>query len=375
MGNCVLFSNSARSSSWGGGEKWTIAAAKAIIAAGGCAYIICRKSSPMEHIAIQNGIKTFQANYSNSLDFLSIIYISKIIKKYRIEAIVCSTNLDIKLAGTAGKLAHIPVISRQGLALIPNTLRYRILITKVVSSIITNTISIKEQYEQYGWFQDKCINVIYNGVEFDDYEASMEKKEALRQSLHIMLNEKVLLSAGRLSKQKGFNYLIETARIAQEHGENWRFFILGTGCLRDELTKLIQAYQLNNIELLGFHEQIRNFYAISDIFLLSSLSEGTPNVVLEAMLRKTPVIATNVNGVKEVIINGENGFSIPKEDPVTMFQTIKELINKPELLEQFSKNGYKTVLERFSMKQFAENFNNYITDVKSGYAKNNHKNS
>lgn len=375
MDKNILFSNSARVNSWGGGEKWTLTAAAAIIGQGGKAYLVCRKDSVTEQKATAAGIPVLQARFSNSLDLSSVFGILKIIQKYKIDLIICSTSLDIKLAGLAGKLAGIPVISRQGLALISDKLKYNILIKNFTSSIITNTISIKEQYEQYSWFPKNHIKVIYNGVKVDNQGVCPETIERLRHEYIKHPEEKILLSAGRLNPQKGFSFLIETAKLAQENKKNWRFLILGNGPLQNELQEKIDHHQLQNIQLIGFRENVKDYYAFADIFLLSSLSEGTPNVVLEAMANKLPVIATEVNGVKEVVKNGENGVSIPAKDPQAMYDAIDYLFEQPQLLQQFATNGYQSVIHDFSIQKFTEKFINYIQEVIHNYEKYHHQNA
>lgn len=371
MDKSILFSNSARVNCWGGVEKWVLTAATALMKKGYTVYLICRKGSVIEKKAINLNIKTFNTNYINSLDLVSVNDIYRTIRKHRIDLIICSTNLDIKLAGMAGKLAHIPVVSRQGLALVTDRFKYKILIKYFTTSILTNTITIKQQYETYKWFPKNHIQVIYNGTEIP----SRQIQSATMEIPSKPSGAKLILGAGRLNPQKGFNYLIDTARYAQENKKNWYFMILGNGHLQGELQAQINRYQLKNIILQGFCENVRDYYAAADLFVLSSLSEGTPNVVLEAMANKLPVVATNVNGVAEIIDNGWNGITVPAADPEALYQAIEKVIDTPERLESLAQNGFKTVSEKFSIQQFSEKFSEYIHETLALYEKHHHKNS
>lgn len=367
----ILFSDSCRANCWGGVEKWVVMMAKQLALQGYQPHLVCRPHSLLAYAAQDSNIAIHQANFKNCLDIRTISKIHSIINNEDIDIVVCATNLDIKLAGIAGKIASIPVISRQGLALIPNNLKYKYIIKYLTTSIITNTQSIKQQYELYGWFPAEHIHVIYNGV----IPFPNEPVKDLRSQLLSTSDEKLILSAGRLSPQKGFAYLIEAALIAQTQGKHWKFIILGDGQEKNSLQKLITQKRIKNVQLLGFQNNMHDFYRNADIFVLSSLAEGTPNVVLEAMVAHCPVIATNVNGICEVIKNNENGWTIPIQNSQAIFETIEKHINQTEVLQKITDNAYQTVIDKFTIEESSQKFIKYINNTIKKYEKNHHKNS
>lgn len=334
------------------------------------AYLVCRPQGIMADRARETGLPAYSAPYSNSLDIFTVARILKIIRKLRIELIVCSTNLDIKLAGLAGKIAGIPVISRQGLALIPNTLKYKFLVRHFTDSILTNTVSIKRQYEAYGWFPPDFIQVIYNGTAIPDPRTVPETvKDGLRESPA----HKLVLSAGRLNSQKGFGYLIDAARIAQENEDLWNFVILGNGTEKAALLHQIKKHRLKNVKLLGFQKDMQVYYSSADIFVLSSIAEGTPNVVLEAMSHKCPVIATGVNGVSEIIENGKNGWIIPVKNSQAIYEALRSCFANPEQCSQMAENAYHIVRKKYTIANSTDQFIQYINRIIAKYEKNHHK--
>ena len=249
----ILFSDSCRTDCWGGVEKWVIMMSQSLQNRNFNIHLICRPQGIIVKRAKEAKIPTYSANYTNSFDLITVFKILQIVRKFKIDLIICSTNLDIKLAGLAGKIAGIPVISRQGLALIKNSYKYRFLIRNFTTSIITNTQTIKKQYENYGWFPNNFIQVIYNGI-YPPQELVLS--ERLKKDLQTSSFHKVILSAGRLNTQKGFEYLIETAKIAQDNKQPWDFIILGTGNQEAYLKNKISKYNLKNIKLLGFKKNI-----------------------------------------------------------------------------------------------------------------------
>lgn len=334
--------------------------------------LVCRPDSLLEQAAQDSNLPYYQASFRNSLDLRTVIKILSLIRKLKIDLIICSTTRDIKLAGLAGKLANVPVISRQGLALIPDNHRYKFLIRNFTSSIITNTITIKNQFENYGWFPKDHIQVIYNGVATQQPDT---QKQNIRQQYLSNPGEKLIISAGRLNHQKGFCYLIQAAHIAQQANKPWKFVILGDGEEKKHLNKLIAKNQLKNITLLGFHKNIQDYYTSADLFVLSSLAEGTPNVVLEAMSCGCPVIATDVNGVREVIEHKTNGYIIPSMDSTAIYQGIENCFNEPDLLKRMADRAYLTIQEKFTIEKSVGQFIEYITNIITKYEEDHHKNA
>lgn len=371
----ILFSNAVKPTSWGGGEKWVLQTAKNLEKTGHHCIIICRKDSLFQQKVETEKFSCIPIPFFNSIDIRSVLQIYQRIKQNNIHIVICSTNLDIKLAGLAGRMAGIPVISRQGLALISNKIKYKILIKYFTDSIVTNTFSIKQQYESYPWFPKNHIRVIYNGVDIHPRLFPEKTIRQLREHYHIEPDEKVILSCGRLNYQKGFSFLIEAARLAAEARQKWKFIILGEGSQRKLLETQIQNNRLSNIILAGHQEETGKFYQMADIFVLSSLFEGTPNVILEAMTHRLPVIATAVNGVKEIIEHGKNGYIIPAQNALAIYQQLEQILPDTTTLNQLKEAGYETVKIKFSWERFTSEFNDYLWDVINKYEKNHHQDS
>lgn len=368
----ILFSDSCRSNSWGGGEKWTVMTAAALNKRGHNCHLICRTASQFTQRTSGSGLTIHQAAFRNSLDIATVLQIVTIIRKYKIDIIVCITNRDVKLAGLAGKITGIPVISRQGLALIMDKPKYQLLIKQFTTSIITNTQTIKQLYESYSWFPANHIEVIYNGVL--PFPPPTQVKE-IRQQYLSSPEEKLILSAGRLNTQKGFTYLIEAAKIASNKGKAWKFLIMGEGNERKNLEQLIKQYDLKNIYMPGACTNMQDYYASADLFVLPSIKEGTPNVVLEAMISNCPVIATDVNGASEVIENNINGWLIPAQNGEAIFNAIENCIDQPEKLAQIKERAYQTVHSQFTIEKSVNKFIEYVSNTISKYEKNHHKNA
>lgn len=152
--------------------------------------------------------------------------------------------------------------------------------------------------------------------------------------------------------EKGVRYLVEACRILKDKGLNFRCTIVGGGRDFDNIKKLIAALGLEDVvSLTGalFHRDIIELYKTTDIFVLPSLSEGIPVVIMEAMAMKLPVVSTNITGIPEIVGDGENGFLAEPKDPVALSEKIEYLINHPEKREDVGTKGRKTVEEKFNL--------------------------
>lgn len=159
--------------------------------------------------------------------------------------------------------------------------------------------------------------------------------------------QKTIIAAGRLVKQKGFDVLLESFRIFVENNPLWNLKIFGQGPEKTKLEKTIKKLNLEDkAQLAGKTNELWLEMKKASIFVLSSYFEGFPNVLIEAMACKCPVIATDcASSVRELIINGENGFITPVGYSDLIAKNIEILTRDEKLRLKFSKNAYKTILE------------------------------
>lgn len=330
----ILFINSLRKNRWGGGEKWMTEAASGLNKLGHKCTIGCIPGSVIEGKALKKNISAINFNIKSDLDFSAIFKLKNILNSLEIDVLVCCQNKDVKIGGRAARKAKTKaVFSRQGLQLFSNKKRYKYPFTQLVDGIITNTKSIKEIYESFGWFTENFIHVLYNGMELPGLDANLSKQDIFT----VDMDTKVIFSAGRLSEQKGFSYLIEAANICKKKGHQYHFVISGSGKLEHELQNLVAQLNLNNyVTFTGFIEDLTAYYQTADIFVLPSLFEGMPNVVMESMANGTPAIATRVNGADELILPGENGFLIDPESPHQIVSALEHYFSEAVNREQMA---------------------------------------
>ncbi len=168
--------------------------------------------------------------------------------------------------------------------------------------------------------------------------------------------KKIIYAAGRLSEVKGFTYLISAAALLKKTRNDLVFLVSGEGKLELELKKEVKAAELEESFIFtGFSADIYPSLKACDLFVLSSILEGMPNVVMEAMAMQKAVVATNVNGVSELMVDGKTGFIVPPKEPQALAAAIARAIDNHDMLVQFGKAGYERVNREFTMSVMADN--------------------
>jgi glycosyltransferase involved in cell wall biosynthesis len=165
----------------------------------------------------------------------------------------------------------------------------------------------------------------------------------------------VIGALGRLSPEKGFDRLIDAFVQLRQRGLEARLVIAGEGPERAALERQITASgHADRIELLGFCADTRAFLECLDLFVLSSLREGLPNALLEAMAVEVPVVATCVGGVPRVVRHGINGLLVDPGDGDRLTDAIETLARSPERRRRFAAAGLKTIRTDWSFRRRME---------------------
>lgn len=158
----------------------------------------------------------------------------------------------------------------------------------------------------------------------------------------------VIGAVGRLSEEKGFHHLISAVGRLVRNGHPVGLIIAGEGHLRETLQRQIDELELQtHIRLAGFLKDPRELYRSIDLFVLSSLREGLPNVVLEAMASGRPVVATECNGIPRLLADEQNGLMVRPDSCEALHGAIERLVVSETLRNRLAAAGRETVEDRF----------------------------
>jgi N-acetyl-alpha-D-glucosaminyl L-malate synthase BshA len=192
---------------------------------------------------------------------------------------------------------------------------------------------LKEEVERMGVSEEK-IEVIYGGVTIS------EDREPFEPDGH------VIVFVGSLVPQKGVDILIESFKKIET--KNTNLIIVGDGPERNRLEAM--AADTKNIQFLGRRKGIRNILENSEVLVLPSKDEGFGLVLLEAMAAGTPVIASNVGGIPEIVGDGQSGILVEKENPEQLAKAIDRVLQDGELRNTLIENGFEKA-KRFTWEK------------------------
>lgn len=184
------------------------------------------------------------------------------------------------------------------------------------------------------------LEVIYNPIVDDQLLRQAEEPVSEIPWFIGQQNYSIILAVGNLVPEKGHDHLIKAFKIIRDIIDA-RLIIIGEGKKRNELEQLTKDLGIQEeIRLPGFLNNPYKFMARADVFVLSSVIEGLPTVLVEAMACGIPVVASDCpSGPSEVIIHGENGLLVPPADPETLAKAILRILQDKKLASRLAQNG------------------------------------
>lgn len=198
------------------------------------------------------------------------------------------------------------------------------------------------------------IETIHNGIDLSQFDEERTSKD-LRSEFGVSDESKLIGIFARLNPEKGIGLFLKAAKLISLKAPHAKFFIVGDGPLSRELKEEAVKLKLEKcVVFTGFREDVFDLIRQMDVVVLSSVHEGIPMVMLEAMALRKPVVATNVGGISEVIDGRMNGILVPSGDDRSLAIACLELIENPELARSLGLNARKEVEERFSAESMLD---------------------
>jgi len=196
------------------------------------------------------------------------------------------------------------------------------------------------------------VGVIYNGINTPENGDSGQDRDALRRELGFARGDFVILLVARLDYLKDHATAVKMMRrvIAERPGA--RLVLVGDGPERGAVQQLVEMNQLGAyVRFLGLRKDVARLLKASDLFLLTSISEGIPLTIIEAMAAGLPVVATRVGGVAEVVAEGQTGLLAPSGDDTVLAAQVLHLADDPDLCRRMGRLGQERARTVFSESQ------------------------
>ena len=278
-----------------------------------------------------------------------LLQLTRSLRRFR-PALLQSFLFHGNLAGrVAARLARVPIVV-SGIRVAERRSRWHATLDRWTNFLVDHNVCVSQGVADFTIRETRLkpdkVSVIRNGVDFNLFA---QARPADLASLGMRTHDPVVITVGRLHEQKGIVDLLDAARVVLREHPTCQFLIVGDGpdrrSLEDRATTLGIA---NSVTFTGARSDVPALLKAASLFVLASLWEGMPNVLLEAMATGLPIVATAVEGSSEVIRSGVNGMLVKAANPPELAQAILALLNSPGVRTVLAAAAQQTVKTEFT---------------------------
>jgi glycosyltransferase involved in cell wall biosynthesis len=232
---------------------------------------------------------------------------------------------------------------------------FYILLERITARITTAFITVSEANREEGIhrriFNGNEVTLIRSGIDIKRFRDVTCDRITMRRKWGVDRNDPLIAMIACFKPQKAPLDFVRVAKMVLDEIDDARFFLVGDGILRPQIETLIRELGIENrVSLLGWRKDIPEIMHSIDLLVLTSLWEGLPRVLPQAMASGIPVVATNVDGSPEAVKNGCNGFLLPPGDITGMARKVIYLLKNPKIARTMGQKG-RTLVEEFDIME------------------------
>lgn len=299
------------------------------------------------------GVKHYKVKPISIINIFSIIFnilkIIKIVKTENIDIIHSHHRMATLMAKIASKFTPVKVIHTQHLCIKNKFYLTRLALKNIKTITVSN--GAKEILKRKCKLDERNITTIYNSVELENKNKEIDSKLLELKETGFFLVAQV----SRIIDYKGVYDFVDVAENTIKTNKNIRFLLIGEGEESENLKNYIKEKGLEEyVYMLGSKDNVIEHLKYIDLILLCSYIEGLPLVPLEAFSQHVPVVATNIAGTNEEIIDRVNGFLVEERDIEGFTEKIVDIFNNKELYEYLGENAYRIFNEKFTVSMYVE---------------------
>lgn len=227
---------------------------------------------------------------------------------------------------------------------------------------------LSETYIEKGIGKKESYHTVYSGMELGKFYGVKEKIDCGKKhrELEIDSEDFVIGNVARLEKRKGHKFLIDAFKNVVEEQKNGhvKLLIIGEGNKKEYLENYVKELNLGDkVIFTGYRNDVEELMALMDIFVLTSLREGLPRVLVQAAAVGIPSVAFNIDGVPEIIKDNYNGFLVKVKDVEQLENRIVKYMNNKELVLQHGRNGREFIENKWSIKGMVDRIDKIYQDL------------
>ena len=231
-----------------------------------------------------------------------------------------------------------------------------VLSNRLLTPFINHFVAISKNMKQSLITRERVpegkITLVYNGIDVDKISRESGLKTRLKESLALPAAVPILGMVGRLAPEKQDPLLFKSLARLREQKTAFHAIIVGDGPDREALEALVQKMGLNEcVRFLGYRNDVHGLLEIMDVFLFSSGGEAFSITLLEAMAKTKPIVAFDVEGVNEAVVNNRTGFLVPFGDVKEFADKAQALLDSPRLRQQMGRTALERVTVKFDIRK------------------------
>jgi len=331
------------------------------------AYFLPWKNQMVESIQHHGGrVTCFHAN--NNFQLVTKVWtVARYVRKNKIQVIHAHLPWAGILARAVGKITGVPVIYSEH----NKQERYHLgtrLMNLVTMDLLTLVLAVStdvaESIHKHKPRLRTPVRTLVNGVNVESFKNQLFHGRTVREKLGIPSDALAIGTIAVFRFQKRLDLWMELAAKILRQFKSAHFIIVGDGPLKDALMKKRNELGLTDrIHLPGLETEVRPYLAAFDVYMMTSVFEGLPVALLEAMAMECPVIATNAGGIKEVIRHEVDGLLCSVEEPEKLVGYACTLLADQDLRMKYGQQARKRVVENFSMEKMVEELEEVYREV------------
>ena len=307
--------------------------------------------------AREAGVETVAMPMRRAWDVAAVGRLVRLIRGERVSIVHTHSSIDGWLGGMAARVARVPVIRTRHVS-IPIRRGWNPVYTQLADRVVTSGEAIRALVLAAGVAPDRVV-AIPAGVELSNFNGGGEpasararggrgRDDALLASLG--LARPVVGSVAMFRGSKGHDHLLEAFRLLRAEVPGARLLLVGDGIRRQWVESLAREQGLGDaVVFAGFRDDVPALLAAMDCFALASTrTEGVPQSLLQAFAAGTPVVATRIGGIPEVVEDGRTGLLVPPEDPRALAAALAAVLRDGAAARERAARARRLVEERFS---------------------------
>ena len=344
---------------WGGQEIRVLQESLLLLERGHRVSLVCKANSPLEKYCRSISHPKFgfkSIPMKRAMNLRAFIDLYRYISKNKFDVIHTHSSTDSWLGGVAGKLLGVPVIRTRHVSLpvkgfFPNYLLY----SYIPQRILTSGSMISNIVKQVRCVDSSRVVSISAGVDLRKFDSNISG-EKIRNELKIETGQFLVGKVGVIRGWKGHNYFLKAIPLILQEIPKVRFVIVGDGPGFEEIKSKVKLAGIEKkVNLLGHRDDIPEIIAALDVQVLASFAgEGTPQVIPQAFAMKTPIVATKIASIPDLLGNGERGVLIEPKNALSLAEGVVKLINNPEIANRLVENANSFCLKELTVDKMMD---------------------